>query len=93
MSDECTVEIKGWELMSYLSDTSNVCWYMLPELGEAIERLHHVVGNAVTEGKYIVVGTGSSQLFQAALFALSSSEVSNHPINVVAAAPFYSVIN
>ncbi|PNY07991.1 alliin lyase [Trifolium pratense] len=90
MSDECTVVIKGWELMSYYSDSSNMCWFMLPELRDEIERLHHLVGNAVTKDKYIVVGNGSSQLFQAALFAVSPSDVSDHPINVVVTAPYYS---
>jgi hypothetical protein len=91
MSDECTVVIKGWELMSYYSDSSNMCWFMLPELRDEIERLHHLVGNAMTKDKYIVVGNGSSQLFQAALFAVSPSDVPDQPINVVAAAPYYSV--
>lgn len=90
-SDECSVVIQGWEFLSYLSDTSNVCWYMLPELKGAIQRLHHVVGNAVTQDKYIVIGTGSTQLFMAALFALSPSQTPDHPINVVSAAPHYSV--
>ncbi|GAU33819.1 hypothetical protein TSUD_221560 [Trifolium subterraneum] len=90
MNDECTVVIKGWELMSYYSDSSNMCWFMLPELRDEIERLHHLVGNAVTKDKYIVVGNGSSQLFQAALFAMSPSDVSDQPINVVVAAPYYS---
>ncbi|TKY69900.1 Tryptophan aminotransferase-related protein 1 [Spatholobus suberectus] len=88
-SEECTVVIKGWELMSYNSDASNVCWYMLPELRDAIKRLHHVVGNAVTQDRHIVVGTGATQLFNASIFALSPSEPPQ-PINVVAAAPHYS---
>jgi len=91
MSETCTVVIKGWELMSYLSDMNNVCWYMLPETKEAIKRLHHVVGNAVTEDRYIVVGNGATQLLQGAVFALTPSEASK-PINVVVAAPYYSVI-
>ncbi|XP_020217965.1 L-tryptophan--pyruvate aminotransferase 1 [Cajanus cajan] len=90
MSEACTVVIKGWELMSYLSDDKNVCWYMLPEFGEAVRRLHHVVGNAVTQERHIVVGTGATQLFQAALYALSSDSQAPQPINVVAAAPYYS---
>ncbi|CAI8587557.1 unnamed protein product [Vicia faba] len=90
MNDECTLVIKGWELMSYYSDLSNMCWYMLPELKDAIERIHHLVGNAVTKDRYIVVGNGSSQLFQASLFALSPLDVPDHPVNVVAAAPYYS---
>ncbi|KAE9607073.1 hypothetical protein Lal_00026094 [Lupinus albus] len=89
MSEECTVVIKGSELMSYISDSSNVCWFMLPEMSDAIKRLHSVIGNAVTEDKHIVVGNGSTQLFQAALFALSPSH-SSQPINVVASAPYYS---
>ncbi|KAJ7953573.1 Tryptophan aminotransferase-related protein [Quillaja saponaria] len=89
MGDKCTVVIKGSDLLSYMTDLSNVCWFMLPELRDAIERLHRVVGNAVTDGKYIVVGTGSTQLFQAALFALSSPD-NAQPLSVVAAAPYYS---
>ncbi|KAI4328190.1 hypothetical protein L6164_020567 [Bauhinia variegata] len=88
-NDECTVVIKGNDLMSYMSDPSNVCWFLLPVLRDAIKRIHGVVGNAVTDGKHIVVGTGSTQLFKAALFALSSPD-SPLPMNVVALAPYYS---
>ncbi|CAJ2659356.1 unnamed protein product [Trifolium pratense] len=88
--DECTVEIKGDEWMSYLGDTNNLCWYMVPQMRDAILRLHNVVGNAVTKDKFLVLGTGSSQLYQALLYALSPSESSHRPINVVAAAPYYS---
>ncbi|XP_028769390.1 L-tryptophan--pyruvate aminotransferase 1-like [Neltuma alba] len=90
MSEECMVEIKGCELLSYLSDLRSVCWFMMPELRDAIKRLHALVGNAETSDRYIVVGNGSTQLFQAALFALSSSSSSDDQINVVAAAPYYS---
>ncbi|KAK2374384.1 tryptophan aminotransferase-related protein [Trifolium repens] len=88
--DECTVEIKGDEWMSYFGDTNNLCWYMVPQMRDAILRLHNVVGNAVTKDKFLVLGTGSSQLYQALLYALSPSEPSDRPINVVAAAPYYS---
>ena len=64
--------IPGWELMSYFSDKTNVCWFLQQDLAEAIKALHCEIGNAVTEERYIVVGNGSSQLCQAALFALSS---------------------
>ncbi|BAT99499.1 hypothetical protein LR48_Vigan03g318400 [Vigna angularis] len=88
--EECSIVIRGWEMMSYHGDAkNNVCWYMLPEVERSIRRLHHVVGNAVTHDRYIVVGTGATQLFQAAVFALSPSHPSK-PINVLAAAPFYS---
>lgn len=90
MKDRCTVVIPAWDLMSYFSDTTNVCWFLEPELEKAIKALHGAIGNAATEERYIVVGTGSSQLCQAALFALSSlSEVK--PVSIVAAVPYYSV--
>ncbi|RDX80790.1 L-tryptophan--pyruvate aminotransferase 1, partial [Mucuna pruriens] len=89
VSEECSVVIKGCELMSYISDPRKVCWFMLPEFEDAVRRLHRVVGNAVTKDRHIVVGTGATQLFQAAVFALSPSDPPK-PINVVAATPFYS---
>ena len=76
--------------MSYFSDLSNICWFLEPDFAKEVVRLHKVVGNAVTEGRHIVVGTGSSQLYLAALFALSPSDASE-PISVVSQAPFYSV--
>lgn len=81
--------ILGYQRMSYFAQSKHV-WFMENELDEQIRALHHVVGNAVTEGRHIVVGTGSTQLFQAALYALTSSDQPT-PTNVVAAAPYYSV--
>lgn len=51
-----------------------------------------MVGNAIVDDYYVVIGNGSSQLIMAALYALSPTN-QPHPINVVAAAPFYSVRN
>lgn len=90
MGDECKVVIGGGDLMSYFSDVGNVCWFLEPELGDAIRRLHRVVGNAVTEDRHIVVGTGSTQLFQAALYALTTP-AGVDPVSVVSSAPYYSV--
>ncbi|CAI9280425.1 unnamed protein product [Lactuca saligna] len=87
--EETTVVTSGWQHISYFSDVKNVCWFLEPELVTAVTRLHKVVGNAATEGRHMVVGTGSSQLYQAALFALSPHNAST-PMNVVSAAPFYS---
>lgn len=92
VSDKSSVEIKGEEFMSYFGDGNNLCWYMLPQMREAILRIHNVVGNVVTKDKFIVLGNGSTQLFNALLYALSPSDPSDQPINVVAAAPYYSVI-
>ncbi|KAG5580674.1 hypothetical protein H5410_051301 [Solanum commersonii] len=48
----------------------------------------YVVGNAIIDYHYIVVGTGSSQLMQATLYALSPTD-QLEPISVVSATPFY----
>nr|DAD27313.1 TPA_asm: hypothetical protein HUJ06_028781 [Nelumbo nucifera] len=90
MGDKCTVVIFVWQSLSYVSDITNLCWFLESELAEEIRRLHYLVANTETEGRYIVVGTGSTQLFQAALYALSSPD-SVEPINIVSVVPYYSV--
>ncbi|XP_017973799.1 PREDICTED: tryptophan aminotransferase-related protein 2 isoform X2 [Theobroma cacao] len=87
--DETTIVIPGWQFMSYFSDPTSLCWFLEPEFAKQVVRLHKVVGNAVTENRHIVVGTGSTQLFQAALYALSPNTEAE-PISVVSAAPYYS---
>ncbi|GJU21071.1 L-tryptophan--pyruvate aminotransferase 1-like protein [Tanacetum coccineum] len=89
IGDKCTVVFKGYESLSYFSNPKNPCWFLEPKLEESIKSLHGVVGNAVTDGYSIVVGTGSSQLLQAVLYAVTSHDQAN-PINVVSAAPYYS---
>ncbi|XP_011101296.1 tryptophan aminotransferase-related protein 2 [Sesamum indicum] len=89
MGNKTTVMIPGWKFISYFSDVRNLCWFLEPEFANAIIRLHKLVGNAVTEGRHIVVGTGSTQLFQAVLYAISPPDALE-PISVVSAAPFYS---
>ncbi|KAJ6811273.1 tryptophan aminotransferase-related protein 2-like [Iris pallida] len=89
MGDQASILIQGWDTMSYFSDVTNICWFLEPEFGKEIRRLHKLVGNAVTEGRHIIVGTGSTQLYQAALYALSPSDAPE-PMNVVSAVPYYS---
>lgn len=89
VGDKTTIVIPGWQSLSYFSDISNLCWFLEPEFAKEVVRLHKVVGNAITENHHIVVGTGSTQLFQAALYALSSQDALE-PISVVSAAPYYS---
>ncbi|KAF3437488.1 hypothetical protein FNV43_RR20241 [Rhamnella rubrinervis] len=89
MGEKTTIVIPGWQSMSYFSDVKNLCWFLEPEFAKQVVRLHKVVGNAQTEGRHIVVGTGSSQLFLAALFALSPTNGSE-PMSVVSASPYYS---
>lgn len=90
MGDKATVVIPGWQHISYFSDVTNICWFLEPEFAKEVVRVHKAVGNAVTEDRHIVVGTGSSQLYLAALFALSSHD-SPEPVSVVSEAPYYSV--
>ncbi|RHN63478.1 putative transaminase [Medicago truncatula] len=89
MGDKTTIIIPGWQSMSYFSDPTSICWFLEPEFSKEVVRLHNVVGNAVTQGRHVVVGTGSSQLILAALYALSSPHATE-PISVVSAVPYYS---
>ncbi|KAF3445640.1 hypothetical protein FNV43_RR10816 [Rhamnella rubrinervis] len=55
-----------------------------------IRKLHQVVGNAVTFGRYILFGEGSTQLLNAAVHALSSNHNHSSPPSVVlASVPYY----
>ena len=90
VGEEATVVIPGWQTMSYFSDVGNVCWFLEPSFAEDVRRLHRLVGNAAAHDKHVVVGTGSTQLFQAALFALSATH-NAQPTDVVSAVPYYSV--
>ncbi|KAJ6410256.1 hypothetical protein OIU84_007077 [Salix udensis] len=87
--DKSTIVIPGWQSMSYFSDAGSLCWFLEPEFAKEIIRLHKIVGNAVTEDRHIVVGTGSTQLYQAVLYALSPPDAAE-PLSVVSAAPYYS---
>ena len=90
MGDQCKVTFDSSDFMSYLTDVQKVCWFLEKDLEDAIRKLHQAVGNATTEDRYIVVGTGSTQLYQAALYALTAPG-GPEPVNVVSAVPYYSV--
>lgn len=80
------VVISGWHRMSYSTDGKD---YLSIELEKHIRILHQVVGNAVTDGKFIVFGSGSAQLINALVYALSPSNASSSPASVVASVPYY----
>lgn len=92
VGDRCKFTIEGHESLSYFANPKNLCWFLEPKLEEEIKKLHKMVGNVKVEeeDQFIIVGNGSSQLIQAAFYALSPLDDSN-PINVVSAAPYYSV--
>ncbi|XP_072998595.1 uncharacterized protein [Typha latifolia] len=89
MGEKATVVIPGWQTMSYFSDPTELCWFLEADFAREVRRIHRLVGNAAAEDHHIVVGTGSTQLFQAALYALSPPD-SREPTTVVSAAPYYS---
>ncbi|KAG5618102.1 hypothetical protein H5410_017926 [Solanum commersonii] len=89
MGDRTDVVISGWQSVSYFSDTKTVCWFLEPGFANAVTRLHKLVGNAETGNRHIVVGTGSTQLFQAVLYALCPNDAPD-PMSIVSAAPYYS---
>ncbi|XP_055828518.1 L-tryptophan--pyruvate aminotransferase 1-like [Solanum dulcamara] len=89
IGDRTTVVISGWQSVSYFSDPKNLCWFLEPGFANAVTRLHNIVGNAETGNRHIVVGTGSTQLFQAVLYALCPYDAPE-PMSIVSAAPFYS---
>ncbi|XP_019196312.1 PREDICTED: L-tryptophan--pyruvate aminotransferase 1-like [Ipomoea nil] len=94
MSERSAVTLAGSQSLSYNSDTKNLSWYLEPKLEQEIRRLHAIVSNVAVEEDdhyYIVVGTGSSQLIQAAFYALSQPpDAGDRPTTVVCAAPYYS---
>ncbi|KAI3757466.1 hypothetical protein L6452_05003 [Arctium lappa] len=79
--------VSGLHRMSYRYNDN---LYMSVELENHIRKLHSIVGNAITKDRYIVFGIGSSQLLNAAVYALSSRN-SSSPSNVLASIPFYSM--
>ncbi|XP_010261034.1 PREDICTED: tryptophan aminotransferase-related protein 3-like [Nelumbo nucifera] len=78
--------VAGYHRMSYRYNDSTIS----TELQKQILQLHAVVGNANTTGRFMVFGTGSTQLLYAAVNALSR-DASPSPASVVTAFPFYSV--
>ena len=81
------IMMAGWHRMGYeFGDGSLIS----KELEKKIRKLYATVGNAVTEGRYIVFGAGSTQLLNAAVHALAA-DASSLPAKVVASAPYYPV--
>lgn len=86
-AEKSAIVVSGWHRMSYRYADYTM---MSSEVEKYIRKLHSIVGNAITEDRYLVFGIGSSQLLSAAVYALSS-ENSSSPSNVVATIPYYPV--
>ncbi|OIT18974.1 PREDICTED: tryptophan aminotransferase-related protein 4-like [Nicotiana attenuata] len=85
------VLVAGWHRMSYFFPNQS---YISKELEKNIRKIHAIAKNAVTNGRYIVFGVGSTQLLNAAVHALSmeNSSSSSYTTKVVAnKIPYYSV--
>ena len=84
------VMVSGWHRMTYKATGDD---YISLELDKHIRLLHQAAGNAVTDGKFIVFGTGSTQLINALVYALSpdGANASVSPARVVASVPYYPV--
>ncbi|RDX93244.1 Tryptophan aminotransferase-related protein 4, partial [Mucuna pruriens] len=79
--------VSGWHRMGY---TYNDGSYISELLVKQIRKIHDIVGNAVTDGRYIAFGTGSTQLLSASVHALSANS-SLSPAKVVATTPYFPV--
>ncbi|KAH6825303.1 tryptophan aminotransferase related 1 [Perilla frutescens var. hirtella] len=90
VGEDLKTTIYGWQSLSYFANGKSCCWFMEPKLEQEIKILHNLVGNAVVEDRHVVVGNGSSQLIQAALYALAEPLNLPNPVSVVSATPFYS---
>lgn len=78
--------VSGWHRMGYnFHDMTTIS----KELERLIRILHQTLGNAQTDGKFILFGTGSTQLLAAAVNALSHNSSSSS--RVVASVPYYAV--
>lgn len=83
----------GWHRMSYFFRPSSGD-IINAELEKHVRLLHDAVGNAKTAGKYIVFGTGVTQLLNGLIISLSPNVSGDSPAlaaKVVADVPYYPV--
>ncbi|KAK4280139.1 hypothetical protein QN277_011802 [Acacia crassicarpa] len=88
-AEKSAILVSGWHRMGYTYPDGS---YISEMLVNYIQKLHKRVGNAVTEGRFIIFGAGSTQLLNAAVYAFSPNSSSSHsPAKVVATPPYYPV--
>ncbi|RID49782.1 hypothetical protein BRARA_H00559 [Brassica rapa] len=81
--------VSGWHRMSYIYQDGT---YMSEALETVIRKLHSVVGNAVTDNRFVIFGSGSTQLLAAAVHALSlTNSSSSGPARLLASVPYYAM--
>ncbi|KAL4313247.1 hypothetical protein GQ457_01G010690 [Hibiscus cannabinus] len=88
-STSSALVVSGWNRMSY-SYSDNT--YFSQQLESLIHKVHALVGNAITQNRYMVFGAGSTQVLSAAAYALSlQNTTSQSPTRVVASVPYYTL--
>ncbi|XP_059294915.1 tryptophan aminotransferase-related protein 4-like [Lycium ferocissimum] len=83
--------VAGWHRMGYEFEEGSL---ISKQSENVIHKLHDTVENANTSNKYILFGAGSTQLLNAAVYALShtaNSSLSSSLAKVVASAPYYPI--
>ncbi|EOA36425.1 hypothetical protein CARUB_v10010953mg [Capsella rubella] len=88
-AESSAVLVSGWHRMSYSYQDKT---FLSRELEKVIRKLHIVVGNAVTDNRFVIFGCGSTQLLAAAVHALSltNSSVSS-PARLLTSIPYYAM--
>ncbi|XP_060193584.1 tryptophan aminotransferase-related protein 4-like [Lycium barbarum] len=86
------IKVAGWHRMGYEFEEGS----LISKQSENVihKLLHDTVENANTSNKYILFGAGSTQLLNAAVYALShttNSYLSSSLAKVVASAPYYPI--
>lgn len=87
-AEKSAIMVAGWHRMGYEFEDGSL---ISKQLEKQIRILHDTVGNTVTDERYIVFGAGSTQLLNAAVHALSTTDSSSSPAKVVASVPYYPV--
>ncbi|KAL1825059.1 hypothetical protein ACET3Z_011837 [Daucus carota] len=80
------IVLSGWHRMGYEYEDGSL---ISKELHSEIFKLHDIVKNVNTTGRYLIFGAGSTQLLSAAVHSLSLE--SSQPAKVVASVPYYPV--
>ena len=80
------IVLSGWHRMGYEYEDGSL---ISKELHSEIFKLHDIVKNVNTTGRYLIFGAGSTQLLGAAVHSLSLE--SSQPAKVVASVPYYPV--
>ncbi|KAI3971536.1 hypothetical protein MKW92_003261 [Papaver armeniacum] len=86
-AESSAVMVSGWHRMAYKFGYEHGT-FISKELERLLRELHATVGNANITGKFMVFGAGSTQLLNAAIYALSPQDPPS-PTRILGSIPFY----